>query len=160
MIEQTDIVSVILWTVICSLLMTPWLSEPLIKTCSNSLQASADPNSANITQPVLLKNRRKVIRGVLIVMSFVTSLALPIWAITASEDVPASAQYCIATTVIGSIFLATLGTNMLYLWLNSCLARKVAYAPNKKKFTISQLLTHYRALQIVRDMKAVNEIKD
>jgi len=49
---------------------------------------------------------------------------------------------------------------MLYLWLNSYLARKVAYAPIKNKFTISQLLTHFRALQIVRDMKAVNEIKD
>ena len=49
---------------------------------------------------------------------------------------------------------------MLYLWISSCLSIKVAYAPNKKKFSVAQLLTHFRALQIVNDMKAVNEIKD
>ena len=59
-----------------------------------------------------------------------------------------------STTLIGSIFGSTLGTNLIYLWVNSCLARKVAYAPNKKKATASACLAHYRALQIVRDMKA------
>ena len=36
-IETRDFVSVFIWTIICSFLMTPWLSEPLIKTCSNVL---------------------------------------------------------------------------------------------------------------------------
>ena len=57
-VDQSDIVSVVLSTLVCSLLLTPWLSEPLIKTCSNQLVASANPNSANITQPVTIKNRR------------------------------------------------------------------------------------------------------
>ena len=34
-IDQKDILSVILSTFVCSILLTPWLSEPLIKTCSN-----------------------------------------------------------------------------------------------------------------------------
>ena len=38
-----------------------------------------------------------------------------------------------ATTVIGSLFAATLGTNLIYLWLNACLARKVAFAGPKGK---------------------------
>jgi len=74
------------------------------------------------------------------------SIALPIWAIAGSKYVPASDQYCISTTVIGSIFVSTLGTNLIYLWLNACLARKVAYAPNKKKETACFNLVHSRAL--------------
>jgi len=62
--------------------------------------------------------------------------------------------------MIGSLFGATLGTNLIYLWLNSCLARKVAYAPTKGKAATCNCLVNYKALQIVRDMKVVNEIKD
>ena len=64
-----------------------------------------------------------------------------------------------STTVIGSLFGATLGTNLIYLWINSCLARKVAYAANKRQASTCQCLVHAKALQIVRDMKAVCEIK-
>lgn len=97
---------------------------------------------------------------VLIVMSICLAVALPTWAIAASSTIPASNQYCMSTTLIGSLFGSTLGTNLIYLWINSCLARKAAYAPNKKKAVTCVTLAHYRALQIVRDMKAVNEIKD
>lgn len=79
-------------------------------------------------------------------MAVLSSVVLPAWAILASEETPASNQYCMATTVIGSLLVATLGTNLLYLWLNSCLARKVAYAPTKKKAGASACLVHYRAI--------------
>ena len=69
-----------------------------------------------------------------------------------------------ATTVIGSLFAATLGTNLIYLWINACLSRKVAYAgpnhKNDKGVKLSQCLTHHKALQIVRDMRAVIAVKD
>ena len=68
-----------------------------------------------------------------------------------------------ATTMIGSTFLATLASNLIYLWLQACLARKVAYSATSgrdKKSTFAGCLVHFRALQIVRDMKAVNEVKD
>ena len=122
--------------------------------------ASQQPSTENISQPVLLMNRRRGLRLTLISLSIFTSLALPFWAIMASSSVPASSQYCMSTTVIGSIFGATLGTNLIYLWINACLARKVAYAPTQKKAGSARCLVHSRALQIVRDMKAVCEIKD
>ena len=109
---------------------------------------------------MIVKPRRKGLRRTLIVCAIITTLALPIWAISASNVVPASDQYCMSTAVIGAIFGATLGTNLLYLWINSSLARKVAYAPNKRSTNVSQCIVHTRALQIVRDMKAVCEVKD
>ena len=48
-IDQSDILSVLLATGVGSLLLTPWLSEPLIKACSNKLVASAFVNTTNIT---------------------------------------------------------------------------------------------------------------
>jgi len=159
-IDQDDIVSILVSTFMCSVVLTPWMSEPLIKSCSNQLVASNAPNSTNITQPVVLQVRRRPLCIGLMILSLVSSLALPVWAILASRSVPASNQYCMATTVIGGVFLATLVTNLIYLWINSCLARKVAYASNKKSATSSRCLVHYKALQIVRDMKAVDEVKD
>lgn len=159
-VDRGDMVSVVASILVCSLLMTPWLSEPLIKTCSNQLVASSSPNSANITQPVLIKIRRKPLRILLQVMAAVTTVALIVWAGAASSSVPASNQYCMAVTVIGATFVATLGTNLVYLWINACLARKVAYSSNKKQAGCCALLVHFRAAQIVRDMKAVYEIKD
>ena len=32
-IDSSDLLSLILCTIVCSFLLTPWLSEPLIKTC-------------------------------------------------------------------------------------------------------------------------------
>mmetsp|Transcript_13695 Transcript_13695/g.17313 ORF Transcript_13695/g.17313 Transcript_13695/m.17313 type:complete len:163 (+) Transcript_13695:3942-4430(+) len=89
-VDQSDIISVISATLLCSLLMTPWLSEPLIRTCANQLVASANPNSANITQPVLIKNRRKNLRVVMQAISFASTLGLIVWASVASPSVPAS----------------------------------------------------------------------
>ena len=109
---------------------------------------------------MLVKPRRKGLKKALITCAIITTLALPIWAIAASNIVPASDQYCMSTAVIGAIFGATLGTNLLYLWINSSLARKVAYAPNKRSRNVSHCIVHSRALQIVRDMKAVCEVKD
>jgi len=54
-----------------------------------------------------------------------------------------------ATTMIGSLFLATLGTNLIYLWINACLARKVAYsakAARGKKQSFCSCLVNFRAL--------------
>jgi len=48
-VEGEDISAVIGSTLLCSFFLTPWLSEPLIKTCSNQLVALASPNSANLT---------------------------------------------------------------------------------------------------------------
>ena len=159
-IDSDDLLSLILATVVCSFMLTPWLSEPLIKTSSSQLVASANPSTENIIQPVIVKPRRKGLRRALIACAIFTTVALPVWAIAASTVVPASDQYCMSTAVIGAIFGATLGTNLLYLWINSGLARKVAYAPNKRTGSVSQCIVHYRALQIVRDMKAVCEVKD
>ena len=128
-----------------SFLLTPWLSEPLIKAVSHQLVVSENPNTENITQPVLVKPRRKPLRYLLMVLAVVSSVGLPVWAVIASSETPASNQYCMATTVIGSLLVATLGTNLMYLWLNSCLARKVAYAATKKKAGCSACLVHYRA---------------
>lgn len=65
-----------------------------------------------------------------------------------------------AMTVIGSLFGATLGTNLIYLWLNSCLARKVAYAANRRQSQACFWLAHSKAVQILRDMKAVDLVKE
>jgi len=130
-LEQTDILNVVAASGVFAVLLTPWLSEPLIKACSNKLVPSDSPNTESITQPYVLKSRRRILRIFLYVLSILLSIALPIWAIVSSQFVPASNQYCMSTTVIGSIFVSTLGTNLIYLWLNACLARKVAYAPNK-----------------------------
>jgi len=135
------------------------LSEPLIKACSNKLVTSS-ALSAELEESVSVETQRKGLRMSLIVASIVLSVALPVWAIAASSTVPASIQYCMATTVMISLFLATLGTNLVYLMINACLARKVAYAANKNSSRTSKCMVHYRALQIVRDMKAVCEIKD
>ena len=159
-IDSYDIQSLFSTIGICSVLLTPWLSEPLIKACSNQVIASGSPNTENIVQPVQIKNRRQGLRVTLIVLSIVASLALPAWAIAGSSSVPASNQYCMATAVIGSILGATLGTNLIYLWINSCMARKAAYAPTKGKAATYHCLVHNRALQIVRDMKVVSEIKE
>lgn len=113
--------------------MTPWLSEPLIKACSNQIVASESPSTQNIVQPVQIKSRRLAFRVTLMTVSILTSLTLPVWAIVSSHSVPASNQYCMATAMIGSLLGATIGTNLIYLQLNSCLALKVAYAPTKSK---------------------------
>ena len=140
--------------------MTPWLSEPLLRACSNLLIPAASVESEFITQPYTLKIRRRSLRITLLIVAALSCVMLPIWAIAASSSVPASNQYCMSTSVIGALFASTLGTNMIYLWLNSCLARKAAYAPNKQSAKTSFCMVHSRALQIVRDMKAVCEIKD
>ena len=159
-IDSQDILSLIVSIGVFSILLTPWLSEPLIKACSNQVVASGNPSTDNIVQPVQIKTRRQGLRVALIVLSIVSSIALPVWAIAASGSVPASNQYLMGTAVIGSLFGATLGTNLIYLWINSCLARKVAYAPTKGKAATQNCIVHYKALQIVRDMKVVNEIKE
>ena len=145
-IDSYDIQSLFLTIGICSVLLTPWLSEPLIKACSNQVVASGSPSTENIVQPVQIKNRRRGLRVTLIVISIVASLALPVWAIAGSSLVPASNQYCMATAVIGSILGATLGTNLIYLWINACMARKAAYAPTKGKAATYHCLVHSRAL--------------
>jgi len=148
-VESDDISSVIVSILLCSILLTPWLSEPLIKTCANQLVASSCPNSANITQPVVIKTRRSGLRITILILTALSTIALPLWAIIGSNSVAASSQYCMATTMIGSTFLATLGTNLIYLWINACLARKVAYSATGgrgKKQTISGCLVHFRAL--------------
>ena len=155
-----DISSLLLATSVCTLLLTPWLSEPLIRACSNQVVAPSSPNTENIVQPVQIKTRCRGLRVMLITLSLLSTVMLPVWAIMASQSVPASYQYCMATAVIGSILGATLGTNLLYLWINSCLARKAAYAPTKGKAATCHCLVHYKAIQIVRDMKVVNEIKE
>ena len=48
-VDDDDIVSVVFASFVCAFLLTPWLSEPLIKTCANQLVASTHQNSANIT---------------------------------------------------------------------------------------------------------------
>ena len=159
-IDQTDVMSIVIGTIVCSFLLMPWLSEPLIKASSNVLTISQSPSTENIAQSVTLDEKRKGLRRTLIISSIILTLILPVWAIGASNSVAASSQYCIATVIIGSIFMATLGTNLLYLWLNSYLARKAAYAPTRKKAATCHCLAHSKALQIVRDMKAVSEIKD
>ena len=57
-IDSQDIQSLFATIGICSVLLTPWLSEPLIKACSNQVIASGSPNTENIVQPVQIKNRR------------------------------------------------------------------------------------------------------
>ena len=146
MIDHFDISSLMMATTICSLLLTPWLSEPLIRACSNQVVASSSPNTENIVQPVQIKTRCRGLRITLITCSLLLSAILPVWAIMASQSVPASNQYCMATAVIGSILGATLGSNLLYLWINSCLARKAAYAPTKDKAATSNCLVHYKAV--------------
>jgi len=124
----------------------------------------AEGLDSRVAMTASVKPRRKVLRVTLVVLSVVSSVTLPVWAIVASSNIPASNQYCMATTVIGALFAATLGTNLIYLWINACLARRVAYAsPNSKGskcVRLSQCLSHHKALQIVRDMKAVLAVKD
>lgn len=159
-LDQNDIVNVLMATGICSFLLTPWLSEPLIKLSSDQLVQSNSPTNEFVTTPFVLKSRRKPLQMLLMALSIVLSISLPVWAIAASQKVPASNQYCMSTTLIGSVFGSTLGTNLIYLWINAWLARTAAYAPNKKKASACLCIAHYRAIQIVKDMKAVDEIKD
>ena len=73
MIDQTDIVSVLLATALGSIMLTPWLSEPLIKACANKLVASGNPSTENIIQPVLVKSRRRWLRIALLTLSMLNS---------------------------------------------------------------------------------------
>ena len=83
-IDMYDIQSLLLATSICSVLLTPWLSEPLIRACSNQVIAPSSPNTENIVQPVKIKTRCRALRVTLITFSLLSSLSLPVWAILAS----------------------------------------------------------------------------
>ena len=53
LIDQADILTVLISTVIASVLLTPWLSEPLIKICSDKLESSARQSAeSSIIEPV------------------------------------------------------------------------------------------------------------
>ena len=64
-----------------------------------------------------IKVRRRALRIAMFILAAISTIALPVWAIAATSSVPASSQYCMATTMIGSTFLATLASNLIYLWL-------------------------------------------
>ena len=42
-IDSFDILSLLIATLTCSILFTPWLSEPLIKVCSNQIVLETAP---------------------------------------------------------------------------------------------------------------------
>lgn len=87
MIDQTDILTVFVSAAIASLLSTPWLSEPLIRVCSNKLQAPVQNShdGSSIILPVTIKPRRKTLRVCILMGSLLTQLALPFWSFVASQ---------------------------------------------------------------------------
>ena len=48
LVDQTDILVIFVATGVAALLLTPWLSEPLIKASANKLEASARPSTESM----------------------------------------------------------------------------------------------------------------
>ena len=46
-IDSTDLLSLTIATLTCAVLFTPWLSEPLIKACSDKVVLEAAPDAVN-----------------------------------------------------------------------------------------------------------------
>lgn len=159
-LDQADIMAVLGGILLGSLLLTPWLSEPLLALCSDTLVPSSERVMEPERQTMVLKKRRAPLRYLLHALVALLTVGLPIWASAHGAHVPASSQYCMSTTVVGAVFGATLGPNLLYLWANAAFARKVAYASTKKQAGCAALVAHPRALQILRDMRAVTNVKD
>ena len=100
---------------------------------------------------MLVRPRNETLKKVLIVVALISTVALPVWAIIHSPSVPASNQYCMSTALIGALFAGLLLVNVLYIVVVSCMAKK--RRQNQKSCLPS------KALRIVKDMQAVNEVK-
>ena len=98
-----------------------------------------------------VRPRNEIVKKVLVVIALLSTISLPVWAIIQSSNVPASNQYCMATALIGSLFTGLLIVNILYIILITCIVKK--RKPNAKT------CAPYKAVRIVKDMQAVNEVK-
>ena len=98
-----------------------------------------------------VRPRNENLKKVLIAVALISTIALPVWAIVHSPSVPASNQYCMSTALIGALFAGLLLVDVLYIVIISCIAKK------KKQNDKSCLPS--KALRVVKDMQAVNEVK-
>jgi hypothetical protein len=151
-LDQRDMMQIIGASVVGSLLLLPFISEPLVALCSSKIHKTTDPVSAFVNTHVQVVPRNAVLKATLIALALVSTVAMPVWAIIQSPSVPASNQYCMSTAMIGAMFGGILVANLVYTIVITALAKRL-----KKDFK-SKCLPN-KAIQIVKDMRAVNEVK-
>ena len=123
--------------------------------CSSKIHKTSDPVSAFATTQVQILPRNVTLKTILIVLAIVSTVAMPVWAIIQSPTVPASSQYCMSTAMIGAMFGGILLANLVYIIVVTSLAKKVKRDPKKDP----KCCIPSKAIRIVRDMRAVNEVK-
>ena len=129
-LDQVDMMQIIGASVVGSVLLLPFISEPLISLCASKFQKVMDPISEDQSHQVHVRPRNEIVKKVLIVVALLSTISLPVWAIIQSSSVPASNQYCMATALIGSLFTGLLIVNNLYMILITCIVKK--RKPNTK----------------------------
>ena len=83
-----------------------------------------DPISEDQNHQVHVRPRNDILKKVLITVALSSTVILPIWAMIQSSSVPASNQYCMATALIGSLFVGLLIVNVLYIVVITCITKK------------------------------------
>ena len=151
-LDQRDMMQIIGAGIVGSLFLLPFISEPLVALCSSKIHKTTDPVSAFVNTHVQVLPRNVLLKTILVVASILSTIAMPVWAIIQSPSVPASNQYCMSTAMIGAMFGGILVANLVYVITITAMAKRL-----KKDFK-SKCLPE-KAIQIVRDMQAVNEVK-
>ena len=77
-------------SIVGSLLLLPFISEPLVSLCASKIHRTSDPESAFSNTHVQILPRNGVLKSILIGLAIVSTFALPVWAIIQSPSVPAS----------------------------------------------------------------------
>ena len=150
-LDQHDMLQIIGASIVGSILLLPFISEPLVMLCASKIHKTKGQESGLVSVQIL--PRHEALKRTLIVLSILSTIALPVWAIIQSPNVPASNQYCMTTAVIGSMFGGVLIANLFYMIIISLISKKL------KKDTKTEKCLPKKLLQIIKDMKAVNEVK-
>lgn len=64
-----------------SLLLLPFISEPLVALCSSKIHKTTDPVSAFVNTHVQVVPRNVVLKATLIALALISTVAMPVWAI-------------------------------------------------------------------------------
>ena len=165
-LDGKDINTIVKIGLIGSILLLPFINEPLNAAASNALVQETEDT-------VVVSQRRGALRGFLCVSALVTTFMLPVWAIIASASVPLKMQYCIAAVVPATIILSA-GMNLLYLALVACVVKSQVQKFKRIEKDGSQTIRFFftdrmerigcmvapkKARQVALDMKAVDSVK-
>ena len=105
---------------------------------------------------VAVVQRRVCPRYFLVILANLTTFAVPFWALLDTWVMPASNQYCIFTSILGSIIGSLFVTSVLYVAYNSCIAQSMVKG-KAGRGGWSNILVCHKAVRIAYDLKAVQE---